>query len=304
MIGVKKLIVQVNGRDLALTNLNKLYWPDDGLHKRDLINYYTGMAPYLLPHLRDRPFTLVRYPEGIAGEFFYQKECPEHAPDWVQRIPVSVDGGDKRINFVLCNDLPTLVWLANLGCVEVHTWASRIGNLENPDFAVFDLDPAPPATFQDALEVALLIRGVLAEFGLMGCPKTSGATGFHINVPLKPVYSFEQVRLAVQYVARLLVRVYPQRCTVERAVSKRQGKVYIDYLQNGRAKTMAFVYSLRPRPGAPVSTPVTWQEVENGLDPVSFNIRSVPKRVALLGDLYAPLREESSQELDAILKLC
>ncbi len=299
-----KLVARVDERDIALTNLDKLYWPEDGLGKRDLIDYYISMAPYLLPHLHNRPFTLVRYPEGIEGEFFYQKECPEHAPDWVQRIPVAVDGGSKQINFVLCNDLPTLVWLANLGCVEVHAWASRSEKLENPDFAVFDLDPAPPATFRDVMEVALLIRGILAEFGLQGYPKTSGATGFHINVPIQPVYSFEQVRLAVQYVARLLVRAYPQRCTVERSVSKRQGKVYIDYLQNGRAKTMAFVYSLRPHPGAPVSTPVTWEEVEHGIEPASFNIRSVPRRVGKLGDLFAPLHQESAQGLAPILKLC
>lgn len=303
MIDLKKILTSVNGRDVALSNLDKSFWPKDGLLKSDLIDYYTAMAPFLLPHLRNRPFTLVRYPDGITGDFFYQKECPEHAPGWVQKAQVPVDGGEKHINFVLCNDLSTLMWLANLGCIEVHAWASRTDYLENPDFAVFDLDPQPPANFRDALEVALLIRGVLKEFGLTGYPKTSGATGFHINVPIKPVYSWEEVRRAVEYVAKLLVRVYPERCTVERSVAKRTGKVYLDYLQNGRAKTMAFVYSLRPHPGAPVSTPVTWREVEQGLDPGSFNLRTISQRLDRVGDLYIPLLTPV-QDLGSILRLC
>jgi len=217
---------------------------------------------------------------------------------------VPVDGGEKHINFALCNDLPTLVWLANLGCIEAHAWTSRIEHLENPDFAVFDLDPAPPASYKDVLEVACLIRGVLAEFGLKGYPKTSGATGFHINVPITPVYTYEQVRKAVEYVAKLLVEVYPKRCTVERTVSKRSGKVYIDYLQNGRAKTMAFVYSLRPHPGAPVSTPVTWEEVEKGIDPGQFNIHTIQARIKQVGELYSPLLAIEGQDLSPILKLC
>ncbi|HWJ03597.1 MAG TPA: non-homologous end-joining DNA ligase [Verrucomicrobiae bacterium] len=301
---MKKVVTRVNNRDIALTNLDKVFWPEENFTKSDLIDYYYSLAPYLLPHLRNRPFTLVRYPDGIKGEFFYQKECPEHAPDWVSRVPVPVDGGEKQISFVLCNDLPTLIWLANLGCVEMHAWASRVEYLESPDFAVFDLDPAPPAGFNEALEVALLIRAALAEFGLIGLPKTSGATGFHINVPIKPIHSFAEVRRAVEYVARLLVQIYPQRCTVERAVAKRTGKVYIDYLQNGRAKTMAFVYSIRPHAGAPVSTPLTWEEVERGVDPADFNIRSMQARLAAMGDLYNPLLTGTGQELSSILKLC
>lgn len=300
---MKKLVTSINGREVALSNLDKVFWPGQGLCKRDLIDFYTAIAPYLLPHLRNRPFTLVRYPDGIDGEFFYQKECPSHAPAWVDRVAVPVDGGEKTITFVLCNDLPTLVWLANLGCIEVHAWASRLEHLEQPDFAVFDLDPAPPATFAHALEVALLIRQALQEFGLQGYPKTSGATGFHINVPIKPLYTFDQVRKAVEYVANLLVNIYPQRCTVERVVAKRTGKVYIDFLQNGRSKTMAFVYSLRPHPAAPVSTPVTWEEVERGIDPAQFNMFSILERLQKLGDLYAPMLTGEGQDLSAILEL-
>ncbi|HEX3015933.1 MAG TPA: DNA polymerase domain-containing protein, partial [Desulfobacteria bacterium] len=155
---MSKILTRINAHELSLTNLDKLYWPDEGISKGQMLEYYRTLAPYLLPHLINRPFTLVRYPNGIRDDFFYQKECPEHAPDWVKRIPVSVDGGQKQINFVLCNDLPTLIWLANLGCIEVHAWAAKADKLENPDFAVFDLDPAPPANFSDSLQVGLLIR--------------------------------------------------------------------------------------------------------------------------------------------------
>ncbi len=299
-----KKLIQVNNRELLVSNLDKVYWPDDGLTKADLIEYYSGIAPYLLPHLHNRPFTLVRYPDGIAGKFFYQKEAPEHAPEWVKRVKVPVDGGEKQINFVLCNDLPTLIWLANLGCIELHAWASRLPSLENPDFAVFDLDPAEGSSFAEALEVALLIRGVLEEFGLKGYPKTSGSTGLHINVPIRPVHTWDEVKRAVEYVAKLLVKVYPQRCTVERVVAKRTGKIYLDYLQNGRSKTMAFVYSVRPHRNAPVSTPLAWQEVEHGVDPQKLNIYTTNQRIEEVGDLYAALLGETSQDLSAILKLC
>jgi bifunctional non-homologous end joining protein LigD len=301
---LSKQLIQIEGRELLLSNLDKLFWPNQGLTKADLIDYYTGIAPFLLPHLRNRPFTLVRFPDGIEGKFFYQKEAPEHAPDWVTRVKTPVDGGEKYINFVLCNDLPTLVWLANLGCIEIHAWASRLEHLENPDFAVFDLDPAEGASFDDTLEVALLIRAALQEFGLKGYPKTSGSTGLHINIPIRPIHSWEEVKKAVEYVARLLVKVYPERCTVERTVAKRTGKIYLDYLQNGRSKTMAFVYSLRPHSGAPVSTPLTWQEVEQGIDPKQFNLSTIRQRIKVVGDLYAPLLAEQTQDLYEVLKLC
>ncbi|MDA8443236.1 MAG: non-homologous end-joining DNA ligase [Peptococcaceae bacterium] len=298
----KTIISRINDTDVRLSNLAKVFWPEQGWCKRDLLAYYQAVAPYLLPHLRNRPFTLVRYPDGINGKFFFQKECPASAPAWVKRYATLGDSGRKIIHYVLCNDLPTLIWLANLGCIELHAWASSTDRIERPDFAVFDLDPEPPAGFADALEVALLIRGVLAEFGLQGFPKTSGASGLHINVPLRPEYSWEQVRSAVQYVATLLVRIYPQRCTVERMVGKRTGKVYIDYLQNGRGKTMACVYSVRPRPGAPVSTPLTWAEVERSPDPADFNLVTLIQRLQAVGDLYAPVLT-LPQKLEPILQL-
>lgn len=296
----QKVDTNISGRTITLTNLDKEF--GSGWTKGDLIDYYIAVAPFLLPHLRNRPFTLVRYPDGIAGDFFYQKECPSHAPEWVPRVRVPVDGGTKQITFVLCNDLPTLVWLANLGCIEMHAWASRIEQLEQPDFAVFDLDPQAPASFKDACEVAMLIEGVLQELGLKGYPKTSGATGLHINVPVKPIYSWEEVRKAVNYIAGLLVKVYPSRCTTERAVGKRTGKVYIDYLQNGRAKTMASVYSVRPHPVAPVSTPLTWQEVKHGVNPDDFNIKTIAQRFKQFGDLYNPALNPA-QKLEQVLKL-
>ena len=280
-------VARVAEKEVELTNLEKVFWPD-GLTKGCLIKYYTDVAPVLLPYLYNRPVVMKRYPDGITGEAFYQKECPDYAPAWVQTFPVA--HAQKTVRYILCNDLATLVWLANQACIEVHAFLSTTKQLNCPDLAVFDLDPAEGVPFSQVLEVALIIRELLAGLEVQAFPKTSGAGGLHLFVPLLPVYPFPAVTLFARSVAERTVAGHPAIATVERKVEKRKGKVYIDYLQNGRGKTMAFQYSLRPLPGAPVSAPLTWREVEQqNVRPDSFTIRNIFDRLQESGDLFRDL---------------
>ncbi|MDD2553390.1 MAG: non-homologous end-joining DNA ligase [Desulfotomaculaceae bacterium] len=282
---MKKSFVKVDGHEVKLTNLDKLIWPE-GLTKAHLVKYYSDIAPYILPHLYNRPVVMKRYPDGLAGEAFYQKEVPNYAPDWITRQPVGHT--EKVINYIICNDRATLIWLANQACIEMHAWLARLENLECPDLAVMDMDPADGATFADILEIALLVKHILDEFGIECFPKTSGSRGLHLFIPLEPVYSWQKVTRSMKYVAELAQNVYPDKVTLERKVEKRVGKVYLDYLQNGRGRTMAFQYSLRPRPGAPVSTPLLWEEVEIGdFQPGDYNINTIFSRISKLGDVFA-----------------
>lgn len=296
--------IVIEGKKLRLTNLNKLIWPEDRITKAGLIKYYADTAEVLLPYLKHRLFVMSRYPDGIEGEMFYQKDCPVYAPEWLNIFPVESDGG-KTVNYIVCNDLPTLLWLANQGCIELHIWLAKIPDIDNPDIAVFDLDPCPPAGFQDTLKIALLIKEALAQFGLQGYPKTSGATGLHIFVPVKPEYTYKEVRNAVEFICCRINSVLPQKTTLERLVKDRVGKVYLDYLQNTKGKTMTFQYSLRPQSGAPVSTPLTWDEVEKGIiKPGDFRIDNLKDRLKDVGDLYKDLLapKQSLKNLMKILK--
>ena len=293
-------VLQFQGKELKLTNLDKRFW-DEGLTKADLIKYYVDIAPYILKYLKNRPFVMVRYPDGIDGKFFYQKNCPQYAPNWIDTYPVFSGRSTSKIDFIVCNDVETLVWLANQGCVEAHVWLSQIETIYNPDIAVFDLDPVPPATFEDSLGVALLIKEALAEFNLEGFPKSSGASGMHIFVPIEPKYTYDEVKEFIAYISKLIVSVYPSKTSMERIIKKRRGKVYLDYLQNGWGRTMAWVYSLRPQVGAPVSTPVEWKEVEEGFNPYDFNIETIFSRIEEKGDLFEPILKKR-QSLDEVLK--
>ncbi|WP_258358533.1 non-homologous end-joining DNA ligase [Moorella sulfitireducens (nom. illeg.)] len=285
-----------------MTNLDKVFWPE-GLTKLDLIAYYVDMAPVILPYLQHRPLVLKRYPDGITGEAFYQKECPAYAPEWVVTLPVYHADGDKTINYVLCNNEATLAWLANQGCIEMHAWLSSAGHLEYPDIAVMDLDPAEGTTFADVLEIALLVNQALKEFRLTGYPKTSGARGLHIFIPLYPRWTFREVTSAVGFLAQLIVQVYPRKATTEHLIQKRGDKVYLDYLQNVRGRAMAFPYSLRPLPGAPVSAPLTWEEVAaKKITPGDFNIHTIGRRLEECGDLYRELLERPN-DLAPLLEL-
>lgn len=277
---MKEKVVKVEGKEINLTNLDREFWPGEGLTKAHLIKYYAEMAPYILPYIKNRPLVMKRYPDGIEGHSFYQKECPAYAPDWVESF--AVKHSRKTVNYIICNDVATLIWLANQGCIEVHAWLSTLDDLDNPDIAVMDLDPAEGADFSSVVEISILIRKALLFFNLTSFIKTSGASGLHIFVPIKPEFSFSEVTEFMKYIANLIVKIYPQKATVERTVNKRYGKVYLDYLQNGRGKTMAFPYSLRPLKGAPVSTPLSWGEVLDLASARAFDICAIKKRLAEL----------------------
>ncbi len=285
-------------RELRLSNLDKVYWPEDRLTKRDLLGYYWNVAPLLLPHLRDRPLTMLRMPDGIAGEAFFEKRVPGHAPDWLPtaRVP----GDDGKVNdMVMAQDLASLLYIINLGCIELHPLHSRAGSLDRPEFALFDLDPFEPYTFADVRTVAKLIKVVLDGLGLRGYPKTSGATGMQVYVPLQPVHPYADVRAFVEQVGRLLVRAYREKVTMAWPVAERSGKVFIDHQMNRRGANIASVYSLRPRPGAPVSTPLDWAELDEDLEPRHFRIDNVWQRFEQ-GDRFAPVLTDR-QSLSAAL---
>lgn len=281
--------VEVGRRTLTLSNLDKVFWPREGFTKADLIDYYFAVTGALLPHLRGRPLVVTRYPDGIEGKSFYQKDRGAYAPEWIETFPFYTEHSQRTIDFYHCHDAATLVWLANQACIELHPWLSKAVTPDFPDFAIFDLDPAEGATFADSVEIAFVVREVLAGAGLTCYPKTSGATGLHLYLPIATRYPYKAVADFVGSVADAIHRLLPGKTTRERTVAKRRG-VYIDHLQNIKGKTIASVYSVRPRHGAPVSTPVTWEELE-GLDASRFNIATVPARLGQVGDLFAPVLE-------------
>lgn len=281
-----KTPVAVAGRRLALSNLTKVLWPEDGITKAELIDYYLRMAPYMLPHLQDRPLVMTRYPDGIYGKWFYHKDAPAGTPAWVPTWPVTAEDG-RTLRFILPQEPATLAFAANLGAIELHPWLSRSASPENPDWAVIDLDPSEGCTFADVLILARLVRQILAAVHIQGFPKLSGATGIHVYCPCGPGYTYGETAAFCEAIGRVLLQVYPAKVTLERMVAKRTGKIYVDYLQNRRGQTITAVYGARPLPGAPVSTPVTWDEIEG--TPPRFSIRTMPGRVGAVGDLFAPL---------------
>jgi bifunctional non-homologous end joining protein LigD len=277
-------------RTLKLSNLDKPFWPEEGITKGDLLDYYEQVAPVLVPHLRDRPFTLRRYPDGAAGKAFFQKDAPAHMPDWIKTVPVRVTTRDKprqtrTIRAPLVNDELALLWMVNMGCIDMNAWYSRVPKLERPDFVLFDLDPSEGVGFDAVVEVALLVKQALDGLGLDGFPKTSGSKGIHVLVPIERRATYDDTRRFAEIVANALAAAHPGLVTTQWAKSKRRG-VLIDANQNGEGKTIASVYSVRPRPGAPVSTPLRWDEVTAKLNPAVYTMDVVLDRVSRHGDLH------------------
>ncbi|HXH87958.1 MAG TPA: DNA ligase D [Gaiellaceae bacterium] len=277
-------------RVLKLSNMDKPFWPDEGITKGDVLTYYRDIAPVLVPHLRDRPFTMKRYPDGAFGKFFFQKDAPKHMPDWIptRRFEVSTRDSPRtrrEIDFALVNEELALLWVVNMGCIDMNTWYSRVDKPSRPDFVLFDLDPSPDVGFAETIEVALLVKQVLDLVGLISFPKTSGSEGIHILVPVERRHTFDETREFSEIVAGAIARAHPGLATTEWSKAKRKG-VLIDSNQNGEGKTIASVYSVRPKPGAPVSTPLRWEEVNASLDPAAFTMDVVLERVAREGDLY------------------
>lgn len=281
-----KSAVEVGGRPLAITNLEKVYWPEDGYTKADLIGYYTRMAPCLLPYLRGRPVVLTRFPDGITGKWFYQKDAPEGVPDWLPTWAAPAEDG-RVLHYMRIEEPAALTYVANLGAIELHPWLSSCDRPDEPDWAVIDLDPSEGVPFADVLILARLVRQILAAVNIHGFPKLSGATGIHIYCPCGPGYRYAETAAFCEAIGLILRRVQPERVTLERMVSKRGRKVYVDYLQNRRGQTITSVYGLRPHPGAPVSAPVTWAEIE--ATPPRFTMHSVEQRLRTAGDLFGPM---------------
>jgi bifunctional non-homologous end joining protein LigD len=278
---------EIAGRRLPLTNLDKVLWPADGLTKRDMIEYYVRMAEYMLPYLRDRPLSMQVFPDGIDGKSFWRKDKPTHAPGWIDSWTYH---GEKTKTYIVVNEIATLAWVANAGVIDLHPWHSRIDEPNRPDWAVFDLDPFEPATFQDVIDIAKLVRAALDHYGMHGVVKTSGQTGLQIYVPVRRGPDYTAVRNWVEEVGRAIDQAAPGRVSWEWAVARRTGRIRIDYTQNIINKTLAAPYSLRPAPGAPVSTPIRWEELDDPeLRPDRWTIATIAKRVAETGDLFAPV---------------
>ena len=293
--------VEADGREARLSNLDKVFWPDEGYTKGDVLAYYFNVAPLIVPHLADRPLTMKRMPDGVAGEYFYEKSAPSHTPDWLGRCRVaSEDAKGGVIDYLSIADTAGLLFVANLGCIEFHPLHSRCGSVDTPDYLFFDLDPAEGATFEQVLAVARHVNTALDGLGLASYPKTSGATGMQIFVPIQPRYSYAQVRELVGALGRLIVAADPDNATMKGRIADRAGKVFIDHNMNRSGANIAAVYSLRPEPGATVSTPLTWDEVEAGITPQDFRIDNAVERFGRLGDLYAGVLHEP-QDLDATL---
>jgi len=298
---LQHIVYQTEGCEINLKNLDKVFWPEKKLLKADLLDYYAKAGPFLIPYLKDRPFTLKRYPDGIYGKNFYQKECPGNAPDWLQTVRVT--HGKKAINYCLVNKNADLLWLINQGCIELHTWLATHINPANPDFAVFDLDPAQGASWKDVLAIAKLVGELLKELRLKDYPKTSGASGLHIYIPIQPKYDYQTVQKFIKKSAELVVGVFPEKATMERSIEKRRGKVYLDYLQNGPGRTMASVYSVRPVPEASVSMPITWEEInETVIFPDTFTIENALTEISNRNSFFSSCLK-NKQDLASALKI-
>jgi len=287
---------ELNGRDIEITSLDRRYWPDNDLTKGDMLDYYRQLAPVMLPYLRERPLTLRVFPRGSGGPGYWRRELADSAPDWLRSVTYQPESRADKIEVPLIDDEAGLIWHANHGAIEFHQWLSRAHDLEEPDWAVFDLDPGDDVDFKQVLEVALHVRDDLTAANLTGFAKTSGGVGLHIFVPLEPMASFEMVREWVHGVSKRLAEQHPDLIATASGGTHQGAKVTIDHAQNSIGRNTAAPYTLRARTGAPVSTPVSWDEVEHGrIRPDQFTLKTVPKRVKKLGDLWADalkLRQE------------
>jgi bifunctional non-homologous end joining protein LigD len=297
--------VELRAGRVKLSNLDKVFFAAEGITKGDLIEYYRAVAPVLLPHLRDRPFTMRRYPDGAFGKAFFQKDAPKHMPDWIAtfRAHVSTRESPSRKKWIeapIVNDEDALLWMVNMGCIDMNTWYSRVDKPDRPDFVLFDLDPSPDVGFRETVQVALIVKAALDVLGLESFPKTSSADGMHVLVPIERRYTYDDTREFSEIVASAIARTHRGLATTEWVKSKRRG-VLIDSNQNGEGKTIASVYSVRPRVGAPVSTPLRWDEVNETLDPSAFTMDVVFERVRAHGDLFAGVLT-TRQRLDRALK--
>ncbi|MFZ1618180.1 MAG: DNA ligase D [Flavobacteriales bacterium] len=301
----RERIVKDGRHSVQLTNLDKVFWPKEGYTKGDVLAYYERIAPLLLPHLKDRPESLYRTPNGIKGPGFFQKDAGGNAPSWVPSVKIASDSrGGADIDYILCNDLGTLLYLVNLGCIELNPWTSRKQHLLKPDHIVMDLDPSKGNTFDEVVKAALAVKVILDRIGIAGYCKTSGSTGIHVYIPTGGKYTFEQLAPVAKNIMRVVNGMLPKTTTLERSLAKRNKKqIYLDHLQNRKGQTLASVYSIRPKPGATVSTPLDWDEVRPGLDLREFTIHTVPTRVEKVGDLFQGVLGKASFPLTKVARV-
>ena len=283
-------ILKIGKKEVKLTNQNKIYWPGEGYTKGDLIDYYNAMHKFVLPYLKDRPQSLKRNPGGITDKGFYQKDVTEGTPSWLHTEPLASKSRSAPINYIICNDRATLLYMANLGCIEINPWSSKYTKPDHPDHIVIDLDPGEKTTFDQAIEAALAVKVICDEIGAPAFVKTSGASGIHIYLPTNAKYTYDELAPLSEAIAVRTRDLLPRTTTVERSIAKRGGKLYVDYLQNRRGQTLASAYSVRPVEGATVSTPLEWKELRFGLDRSDFTMHTVPKRVEQRGDPFSGVR--------------
>ncbi|MEE8306243.1 MAG: non-homologous end-joining DNA ligase, partial [Gammaproteobacteria bacterium] len=260
-------------RDVRLTNLEKVFWPEEGYTKGDLVTYYQQVAEWLLPYLRDRPLVLTRYPDGIDGKSFFQKDAPAYAPDWLRLEAMWSEHAEREIRYFIVEDIEALTYVANMGAIPLHIWSSRVSQLQHPDWCILDLDPKG-APFTDVIAIARGLRRLCEAIGLPNYVKTSGSSGLHVLVPLGARYSYEQSRTLAELLARCIVKEMPQLATIRRAIDAREGKVYIDFLQNGHGRLLVAPFSVRPLAAAPVSMPLGWGQVNRRLTMTRFTIKT------------------------------
>ncbi|GAA6767299.1 non-homologous end-joining DNA ligase [Flavobacterium sp. CGRL1] len=289
---------------LHLTNQNKIYFPQDGITKGDIIQYYNEAAPLMLPYLKDRPESMNRFPNGIDSPGFYQKDIDaDKTPKWLKTKKIFSESNDADVNYLICNDKETLLYMANLGCIEINPWNSTIKNISNPDWLVIDLDPAKEDDFKSVIETALVVKEVMDELETECLCKTSGASGLHIYIPLGAQYDYDSIKILAELIAKEVHTRLPKTTSIERSIKKRKNKLYIDFLQNRRGQTLAAPYSVRPQPGATVSTPLEWNEVNEKLHPSQFTIKNVLQRFEKKGDLWKPVLSKGANIKKIIKKL-
>ena len=283
------IVLSLDGREIRLTNLRKIFWPELRLTKGDLLQYYADVAHVLLPHVRDRAMVMKRYPHGAAGPFFFMKRAPSPRPSWIRTCSIAHDSGNI-IDFPVIDDRASLMWVINLGCIDLNQWYAKCDDVDRPDYVHFDLDPGPGADFDRVLETALVVHEALDALKMPSFVKTTGSKGLHVYVPIVRGPVQKQVWTFAKALAHELAARHPALVTAEYRVAKRpRGRVLVDYNQNAWGRTLASIYSVRPRPEATVSTPVTWKEIERGVRIENFTVLNVPARVAKLGDLWKPL---------------
>lgn len=270
-----------------VTHPEKIYWPDEHITKGELIDYYRSIAPHILPYLKNRPLSLRRQPNGIKDEGFFQKDAGDSVPEWIKTVEILAESTGKMVNYYICNDVESLIYIANLGSIEMNPWNSTTAKLDHPDYIVLDIDPSDKNTFDDVIDVALTIKDLLDEASAEGYCKTSGASGMHVYIPFNKKYTFDEAKDFAEILAHLVVERLPKLTTVERSLSKRKNdQIYVDYLQNRIGQTLACAYSARPKPGATVSAPLAWSEVRHGLTPQDFTIKNILQRIEQKGDLF------------------